>query len=349
MALNISSFFTQSSDKQNRRIFIGPVPLFTWVVPEGTTEVEVNVWGGGGGGGIGQPYITNPLFAAGGGGGGGGFARHLYKVTGGDVLQIAVGGQGGTSSVSCPTIVGASQPISATGGTPGLAVLGGNGGSGSVSSVPIPLRTGITTSFSGGAGGSGGPGSHAGSGGGGGFIFTNGENGLSGSPIPAPQSVRGGYSCPLLYTGYQTNDTFGSISRKPFFNSLTNAFSEEQTINENKSKWFYLEEFVTNLIDSYGRNNLYVTDVAYGSILNNQIYPSRNKFLGGGRGEGLYSSGGPPVDYLKQYPISFWTPSSYVAGGAGGGGLFGTPGSFPTYTAHSSGGSGGVGAVIIYW
>jgi hypothetical protein len=148
--------FRKKEKKKNRLVF--SPGNYTWTVPDNVIEVEVHVWGGGGNGR--SCSSTNPALV-GSGGGGGGYVRHLYRVTGGNILQIAVGGQGGTSSVSCPSNP-VPQPISATGGSDGAQqpgnsvslVVGGAGGVGSLTGVPIPLRVnGITMTAAGGAGG----------------------------------------------------------------------------------------------------------------------------------------------------------------------------------------------------
>lgn len=115
------------SHLKNRLIFTGSQTNTSWPVPEGTTEVWVHVWGGGGG--------ARGNVDCGAGGGGGGYARAAVVVTDSDTLSITVGGNGGTSSISSPTIPGLS--VSATGGASavGLAT-GGLGGSGSVTLSP---------------------------------------------------------------------------------------------------------------------------------------------------------------------------------------------------------------------
>jgi len=171
----MSRFFADNPSskprKQNREVFIGPTPAFSWTVPSGTTEVEVHVWGGGGNGN-------------GGGGGGGGYARAIYSVTSADTLSITVGGSGGTSSVTIPTQSPIS-PISATGGTTspsGTTSPGGTGGSGSVSLSPLH-STSYCKIATGGTGGTGGyaPGTFCSACGGGGASagspFGDGKNG----------------------------------------------------------------------------------------------------------------------------------------------------------------------------
>jgi hypothetical protein len=59
----------------------------TWMVPDGVTEVKVEIWGAGGGG------------HSGGGGGGGGYLCGIIPVTPGEILEVEIGlgGNGGTS------------------------------------------------------------------------------------------------------------------------------------------------------------------------------------------------------------------------------------------------------------
>jgi hypothetical protein len=146
---NLQRFFSNSkstSTKLNRRIMYGPSNEL-WPVPQGTTEVEVHVWGGGGSS---CRLCFSPPSSGGaaGAGGGGGYARARYSVTSTDCLCITVGGNGGTSSVTIAT-QSPTSPVSATGGgnatcvpgSPCGSVDGGVGGSGSVSLGPTHSTT----------------------------------------------------------------------------------------------------------------------------------------------------------------------------------------------------------------
>jgi len=149
---NVTQFFpggggSSSTTFNRRQIYFGPTSATFTAATAGA--VEVNVWGGGGNGGTGQ---------ATGGGGGGGYVCYVYDLSAGDSFSITVGGQGGTSSVTCPS-QSPTQPISATGGgtggTPGPypsypAAAGGTGGDGT-GSVPA-ARGGLLFTASGGAG-----------------------------------------------------------------------------------------------------------------------------------------------------------------------------------------------------
>jgi hypothetical protein len=138
---DLQQFFTKSlssSTKLNRRIMYGPSNEL-WPVPQGTTEVEVHVWGGGGS----SCTLSSPAYHSG-GGGGGGYARARYSVTSTDCLCITVGGNGGTSSITIPT-QSPTSPVSATGGgnatcvpgSPCGTVTGGVGGIGTYTLGPV--------------------------------------------------------------------------------------------------------------------------------------------------------------------------------------------------------------------
>jgi hypothetical protein len=173
-------FCRTPGNKTNRQIFYGPSNQ-TWSVPQGTTEVEVHVWGGGGGG---NGTCTS------GGGGGGGYARTRYKVTSSDTLCVTVGGAAGTSTVTIPTQAPTS-PVSATGGSnasptctapnPGgcCGYVGGAGGTGTVSLGPTHPRSYCFTA----SGGSGTSGYFTDSPPVGSLISIGGGGGAAGSPL----------------------------------------------------------------------------------------------------------------------------------------------------------------------
>ncbi|WP_235297824.1 glycine-rich domain-containing protein [Portibacter marinus] len=85
--------------KYNRFLSFSIAGISTWKVPVGVTEIMVEIWGAGGGG------------ALGGGGGSGGYAKAVFSVTEGDVMNIATGAGG--SGVSS----GATQSASPGGNT----------------------------------------------------------------------------------------------------------------------------------------------------------------------------------------------------------------------------------------
>ncbi len=146
---NITGIGGGATTFNKREIYIGPASKTFTAVSSGL--VEVNCWGGGGNGGS---------ASGSGGGGGGGYVRYIYNLAAGDQLSITVGGQGGTSSVSCPS-QSPTSPISATGGSTGgipgpepypdpPAAPGGTGGSGT-GTVPSPT-SGFLWTADGGAG-----------------------------------------------------------------------------------------------------------------------------------------------------------------------------------------------------
>lgn len=124
---------------------------YSYIVPEGVTEVIVKAWGAGGGGGRSSPgQSTYPA----GPGGGGGFVQGTYAVTPGDTLAMTVGGGGGAG----PDLGANRGPGGGGGGYSSvsnstasllLVVAGGGGGGGGSDNVN-------TVDTHGGAGGAGG-------------------------------------------------------------------------------------------------------------------------------------------------------------------------------------------------
>lgn len=166
-----------------------------YVVPAGTTQIFVELWGGGAGGGAGS------VGAGGGGGGGGGYSAEWLAVTPGQTVACTIGngGNGGTAGGSGgnggTTSFGAF--LSATGGNNGggSGGGGGNGGSGSGGDVNYSAPSGdagatnrggtgssATRGGGGGGGGTGigGPGGLPGGGGGGGGVSSSAGAGAAG-------------------------------------------------------------------------------------------------------------------------------------------------------------------------
>lgn len=150
----------------------------TFTVPNGVSQIRVQVWGAGGGGNVGD---------AGGGGGGGAYAEGILNVTPGQDYTIGVGTAGAVSTTGgSSSFSGNSFSFSAAGGV-------GNTGTGTVSGgAATSSFTGTyvsTATFAGGGGGSGhtgGPGGSRGGGGGGGSgtpsaAGSAGGNGSSGN------------------------------------------------------------------------------------------------------------------------------------------------------------------------
>lgn len=369
MAFNLSTILSTSTSenkKQYRRIFVGPTTE-TWIVPEGTYEVEVNVFGGGGNGGNAatgtvapNPFTPSGFYQVGGtGGGGGGFARHLYKVNPGDVLSIVVGGRGGTSSVNVPTQA-PTLPISATGGSSGFpgGGEGGIGGNGSVAAIPVPVRSGITTSYRGGNGSNnvGAPNYYFTSGAGGGasgFINGNGQNGFPGKsfayPFPSPQSPFNGVEGGI---GGSIQGVFSSDSPSSS-RSYADYYPVTLTGQSYDKGWFYLEDIFYSPFVELPRSSGDFTETpksSYGGFPDQYFvgkstpgYSSRT--FAGSNGTGV-SPGSGSLDAPLQYSIR----NNLFCGGGGGGGWYFTPGSFSVDPKTPRiGYLGGVGLVIIYW
>lgn len=334
---NITQFFTPTTKKINKRVFIGPVST-TWTVPSGISEVEVHCWGGGGNGGF--SYNPSGSYVGGAGGGGGGYVTHTYPVTAGQVLSIVVGGQGATSSVSCPSQSPIS-PISATGGASASFSSPGAGGSGSATIAPgVDISRTLTAS-----GGSGGFGYNGGTnpGGGGGAagsIYGNGGDGGYGYyGYPASGGSGGGIGgvsgSPANTSGYITSGGNSVTIRTSSDLFSINNFDQYSSTGgvglSTSNRWFY----VTEITGTGGINNPNASTRipkngagcgGAGGAVSTPLWPGAaaepGGFLGGGGGA------------TNNFPTA---ADGGVAGGGGGGSNYG-----PTS-------SGGVGCVILYW
>ncbi|MHC0446627.1 glycine-rich domain-containing protein [Flavobacterium sp. 3-218] len=124
----------------------------SWTVPQGATEVTVEIWGAGGAGGGSQNNNRG-----GGGGGGGGYSSKTFSVTAGQNINYTIG-TGGTGSINSGTNGGATSltytganSLTANGGVRGIqsSSTGNAGGAGGTA-------TGGTINLQGSSGGSGG-------------------------------------------------------------------------------------------------------------------------------------------------------------------------------------------------
>lgn len=122
---------------------------YTFTVPDGVTQITVDIYGGGGGGGGLGPGSNvgtecqngqSGFAAGGGGGGGGGFGRFAIAVTPGEVLNLSVGfggpagttGAGGSGTASRVrrnnnTVEVITAPSGSGGGRAASSVVMGNG------------------------------------------------------------------------------------------------------------------------------------------------------------------------------------------------------------------------------
>lgn len=135
-----------------RRTVYATPGSYTFTVPAGVTQVDVEVWGaGGGGGGSGDGSAGGIAGNYGGGGGAGGYARKLVTVTPGTGITVTVGA-GGAGSTGGPGGApgGASSfgaHCSAAGGIGGAwggatALTTGTGGAGTGGDINITGGTG---------------------------------------------------------------------------------------------------------------------------------------------------------------------------------------------------------------
>ena len=155
----------------------------TFTVPAGVTSLTVEAYGAqGGSGGI----VPNENNAS---GGSGGYATATLSVAPGDVLQVNVGGQGGSA------VGGAAGSAGCNGGAAGGSGSTGGGGGGGASDVRQG-GTGLANRVviaGGGGGGGGGGGIEFGPGGGGAGGGASGSPGGNGTvPEPGSEGVGGG-------------------------------------------------------------------------------------------------------------------------------------------------------------
>ena len=149
---------------------------YTYTVPPGVSELNIQIWGGGGAGG------NSNGGAGAGGGGAGGYLRALVPVGGDASCQVVVGSGGIADSIGAVLGSGTSstftcgvESVQARGGVVGLASGGGSGNFVAVTSGVIPLGSTL--------GGSGSAGSNSSGGDGGGYYyFTNTDGGAFGGP-----------------------------------------------------------------------------------------------------------------------------------------------------------------------
>jgi hypothetical protein len=359
--MTIPNFFVcrtvSESNRQNRKIFYGPVTC-TWPVPSGTTEVEVHVWGGGGSG---ESFAT-PTPNAAAGGGGGGYARARYMVTDSDSLSITVGGPAGTSSVTIPT-QSPTSPISATGGSSGSGSppTGGAGGSGSVSLGP-QHPTYYCFTASGGQGGTANGFSAAGGGGAGSPLGPGGTSKCMNPSIPI-SSGGGGFGgsngfkrCTIYRTSPGTNTPIahsvgGSVLQGNVNNYSTFYSTYAPSISDVGTAGAHAYIISTCTLTSYpivrtGGNTLYQVNA---EIPDEWFYVEDIKGVSG------------------NYAYAYIDPAKRAGDGAGGVGCvpggFGGGGGCNACGGYAGGGggrrygptepstacSGGPGVVILYW
>ena len=114
-SLLATTAFVSAAVRQFRAVWI-TAGTYSWVCPNGVSQILFRGWGPGGAGGIGSGGF------AGGGGGGGGYLEVLLDVVGGQTYVVVVG-SGGTNSLSVtPTSFGGILSVFG----------GGNGGNGGV-------------------------------------------------------------------------------------------------------------------------------------------------------------------------------------------------------------------------
>jgi hypothetical protein len=352
------------SGKLNREIYLGPASV-KWIVPPNITEVEVHCWGGGGNGGTGS---GSGLLGGGGGGGGGGYVTHVYPVSAGQVLSITVGGNGGTSSVSCPA-QSPTSPISATGGSsgsPGPGGAGGSGGSGTYSIAP-GISTSSTFAASGGSGGAGSPnysyplpsvgggggaaGSWLGTGGNGGAGYAYGA---TGGGIGGPGITGAGSVFNLGGPGIKTTTVKGyahTVAISTAFNTAID-YEHYRTVTQSigfgvtassTAYWSNSSDKISVGITTVPRPWFYVQDaVGFGSIggagWGGYVTQSGDAYRGS---DFLGGTASMSVPNVTSDLVALGNPSS-VGGGGGGG-------SQHPSTSYTRGATGGVGCVIIYY
>jgi len=350
-----------------REVYVGPASTTFTAASDGL--VEVNCWGGGGNGGEGSGC---------GGGGGGGYVRYVYDLSAGDSLSITVGGQGGTSSVTCPS-QSPTSPISATGGSDGSATSpspsptnsvtpGGAGGSGS-GTVPSP-RAGLLWTAD---GGQGSPGNFApayGSyyGGGGGCAGSEFGDGVDNTNPPTGPTT---YNNVLLGGAGVGGKAEQTGSPQPQVYTENNPISPDSAPPAYPPSSPYLETDYTY----YGKGGPGSTVLGAppaGVTWSPWFYSYEQIGGSGGNGIQQYTPGPSPTTYNHRPAVASGSIGGFMAGGAGGhrpgpgtqfynkpmnkgypGGIAGGGGGMGQITPSNPGptsfGSGGVGLVIIYY
>jgi len=97
-----------------RRTVYATPGTYTFTVPAGVTQVDVEVWGaGGGGGGSGDGSLGGVAGNYGGGGGAGGYARKLCTVTPGQSVLVTVGAGGAGTTTGPGGVPGGSSSFGA--------------------------------------------------------------------------------------------------------------------------------------------------------------------------------------------------------------------------------------------
>ncbi|WP_427875542.1 T9SS sorting signal type C domain-containing protein [Flavobacterium sp. MMS24-S5] len=172
-------FFAYSSFAQI--VFTDNTPgTRSWAVPQGATQVTVEIWGAGGAGGGSRNNNVG-----GSGGGGGGYSLKTFSVTAGQNISYTIG-SGGTGSTGNGTAGGAttltytaSNSLLANGGARGIqnngATTGGAGGTASGGTTNLPGSNGSSGSNIGGNGGNSGNTPNTGGAGG---VGANGASGI---------------------------------------------------------------------------------------------------------------------------------------------------------------------------
>lgn len=161
---------------------------FNWIVPNGVSNIKIEIWGGGGGGGSRNTQNSNYSHA----GGGGAYCSKTFTVSADDAFNISLGG-GGCGSPNWFTAAGYGQNTTVQ--KNGVVIMQANGGEGAhfingnywvigLGSSYTYCLNGCDSQFSGGNGGklviasSKGPGGGGGAGSGG-----NGSNGGASSIV----------------------------------------------------------------------------------------------------------------------------------------------------------------------
>lgn len=168
-------FLTSASGHAQTVVNINTSGAGTFTVPCGVTSIQVEAWGGGGAGG----GSTSNTIRGGGGGAGGSYAKKIFAVTGGQVINYSIGA-GGFGNTVIPSNSGQSTWFSSN------ALLNASGGPGVT--VFATGATGTTTgcvgdSFLPGTNGSNGSATASGAGGNGGSGLGIGGNGGASSNV----------------------------------------------------------------------------------------------------------------------------------------------------------------------
>lgn len=148
---------------------------YSWTVPSGVSQIRIESWGAGGGAGAGTSFGTTGYQ-----GGDGALVAADFSVSGGDVIDMDIGGGGGGGDEAGPGGTGGANGPGGTGGDGAPDGAGGGGGGW----TEVDIQSSRVLLVGGGGGGAGDSGAFDGSPGGAGAASATGSNATAGGDAP---------------------------------------------------------------------------------------------------------------------------------------------------------------------